>query len=264
MLRDIRIQWYQHTIPNYNTNFYLSPTDNHLYQPILEGFLVYDPKPNKSNANARIYGKYACFASPDQDTIQSLIAVDVTHEPKLIKLLFTSDINKHGKDISFHHTAPLDFYDKLPASLKKLVGRIQMPPDGGNKLMKYIGETNTPILGAADASLKQGNCSHSWIITTNNPDHIDDPHMTISGAGTVDGYEKYMSSTRGELQGQTAAAIIIQGLLRSHNGVNPQVHFYGDNQGVQSKCSTYTPRKMRVHREPNSDLLLEYNTAASR
>jgi hypothetical protein len=127
--------------------------------------------------------------------------------------------------------------------------------------MQYIGETNSPIMGAADASLKQGNCSHSWIITTNNPDHLDDPHMTISGAGTVDGYGKYMSSTRGELQGQTAAAIIIQGLLRSHKGIKPQVHLYGDNQGVQSKCSTYTPKRMRVHREPNSDLLLEYHTA---
>jgi hypothetical protein len=64
-----------------------------------------------------------------------------------------------------------------------------------------------------------------------------------------------------ELQGQTAAAIIIQCLLYAHNGINLQVHFYGGNQGVQSKCTTYTPRKMRVHREPNSDLLLEYNAA---
>jgi hypothetical protein len=261
MLQNMRIQWYQHIIPNYNTNFYLSPSDNHLYQSIPEGYLVYSPKPNKDIANAKIYGKCASFASPDQDIIQSFRAVDVTHDPKHIRILSTSDINHHGTVVSSPCTSPSDFYDRLPASLKKLVGKIQIPPDGGKKIMKYIGDTTTPIMGAADASLKHGNCSHLWIIMTNNPDHIDDPHMIISGAGAVDGHEKYMSSTRGELQGQTAAAIIIQGLLRSHNGVKPQVHFYGDNQGVQSKCSTYTPKKMRVHREPNSYLLLEYHAA---
>lgn len=82
--------------------------------------------------------------------------------------------------------------------------------------------------------------------------------MTIQGAGTIDEYEKYMSSAHGELQGQTAAAIIIQRLLHMHNALQTPVHFYGDNQGVQSKCTTYSLHNLKTHREANSGLLLEY------
>jgi hypothetical protein len=79
--------------------------------------------------------------------------------------------------------------------------------------MDYIKSTNSPIIGARDASLKDNNCSHAWIVTYNNPEHLTDPNMFISGAGPVDGYGKYLSSPCGELQGQTAAAITIQQLL---------------------------------------------------
>jgi hypothetical protein len=189
--------------------------------------------------------------------------VDVAHDPKHITIICSSAINTHNNVDSQSKTNTLQgLYDELPKALKKIVGKVQLPPDNGNQLMQYITETNSPLISAADASLKQGNCSHSWIITTNNSDHIDDPDMSITGAGPVDGYSKYMPSTRGELQGQTAAAIAVQCLLKQHPDATPQVHFYGDNQGVQSKCATYTPRKLRTHRDPNSDLLLEYNATS--
>jgi hypothetical protein len=263
MLHTINIQWYRDAKPNYSTTFYVSTIDNRLYQAITEGYLVYDPKGSRQTVPAGKYGKHARYSYPDPNILSSLRAVDVAHDPKHITIICSSAINTHNNVASQSNTNTLqELYDELPRALKKIVGKIQLPPDNGNQLIQYLTETNSPLISAADASLKQGNCSHSWIITTNNSDHIDDPYMSITGAGPVDGYSKYMSSTRGELQGQTAAAIAVQCLLKQHPDATPQVHFYGDNQGVQSKCSTYTPRKLRTHRDPNSDLLLEYNAAS--
>jgi hypothetical protein len=85
--------------------------------------------------------------------------------------------------------------------------------------------------------------------------------MRIHGAGPVDGPGQYMSLVRGEIQGQTEAAIITGQYLCAHNALHTPVHFYGDNQGVQNKCNTYNPHKLTMHRDPNSDLFLECKVA---
>ncbi len=225
----------------------------------LNVYLVYDPKGTRITTSAGLYGKHARYATLDQT---SLRAVDVAHDPKQIKILCPTDINTHGiMALTTTCNTLKELYDELSTTLQNIAGKVNLPPDDGEQLIHYINTTNTPIIGAADVLLKQGNCSHSWVITINNSDHIDDPNMTITGVGPVDGYTNFMSSARGELQGQTAAAIVKQCVLKKYKGTTPQVHLYGDNQGVQSKCTNYTPRKMHVHREPNSDLLLEYHAA---
>lgn len=260
LLKRAAIQWYTHITPNFKHTFFHSSHDNKLYQSLPEGYLVYAPK-QKSAINNNTYYTSTMLSFPDQTIITSLQAVEVFHEPKLIMILGRTDINTHGLKTSTANNNTLqDLYDALPNSLKRLCGKIHLPPDGGAKLMEYVMTNNSPIFGASDASLKNNNCSHAWVVTSNNPEHLHDPDMIIHGAGPVDGHYKYLSSARGELQGQTAAAIAIQQLLRAHKSHCTPVHLYGDNQGIQNKCTTFRPRKMKSHREPNIDLLLEYQT----
>jgi hypothetical protein len=183
---------------------------------------------------------------PNQTIITSLQAVEVFHEPKNITILGRTEINSHGlKKSTANNNTLQDLYDALPNPLKRLCGKIHLPLDGGTKLMEYVKNTNSPIFGAGDGSLKNNNCSHAWVVTSNNPDHLHDPDMIMHGAGPVDGHYKYLSSAHGELQGQTAAVIAIQQLLRAHKSHRTPVHLYGDNQGMQNRCTTFQPRKMK-------------------
>jgi hypothetical protein len=139
--------------------------------------------------------------------------------------------------------------------MKRLCGKIQLPPDGGEQMIRYS-------LQNSDASLKDGQCSHAWIITTPNPDDIDEPHMSKQGWGMVDGYPRYLSSACGEIQGQTAATTLLNGITRTHNATNISIKLVGNNQGVQNKCHRQAGTKLRSHRDPNSDLFAEYNSVA--
>jgi hypothetical protein len=170
-----------------------------------------------------------------EEHITSLRTVEVNHTPTHITIIGHTEINSHNQTQPIMPETHLQgLYDALPSPLKKLCGKFHLPPDGGHCLMSYLTTTNTPLLGVADASLKEGNCSHAWILTSNNSAHINDPNMIIHGAGPVDGYANFMTSVRGELQGQTAMAIMSQKLLTAHNSPHTPVHFYGDNQGIQN------------------------------
>lgn len=63
--------------------------------------------------------------------------------------------------------------------------------------MKYLHDTETPLIGMSDASLKHDQCTHAWFLSTGNPDHITDCNMSIHGTGAVDGAPSSMSSTEG-------------------------------------------------------------------
>ncbi len=115
---------------------------------------------------------------------------------------------------------------------------------------------------ASDASVKDGNCSHVWVITMTNIDHLNDPLMKITGGGAVDGNTSELTSFHGELQGQTALAIItnkMQGIIPNQQAM---FHMYGDNLAVQNKCRETNTSKIRHHRKANMDIL-EYKNAAS-
>jgi hypothetical protein len=153
-------------------------------------------------------------------------------------------------------------HSRLPKSLQRSCGEVHIPEDGGSKLLQHIFTHNKPLLGVSDASLKDGQGAHAWILSTGELDHVDDPLMHISGKGPVDGYQADMSSARGEIQGQVALAIMTKLLLHSQQSPTTKVIFHGDNIGVQRKCSTCTTRRLRDHRQPNQDLYLEYHSAS--
>jgi hypothetical protein len=111
--------------------------------------------------------------------------------------------------------------------------------------------------------LKDDNCTHAWILSTGNPDDINDPLMSIQGRGAVDGAPTALSSARGELQGQTAMAIISQVLLQWHQRPSLPTILQGDNEGVQHTCSRHTRSRLRHHRLPNTDLITEFQAASA-
>ncbi len=85
--------------------------------------------------------------------------------------------------------------------------------------------------------------------------------MHISGYGPIDGYQADLSSARGEIQGQTALAVMSTMLLQAHNNNNTAVTFQGKNLGVQRKCQSMAGYRIRDHRKLNQDLYMEYHSA---
>jgi hypothetical protein len=102
---------------------------------------------------------------------------------------------------------------------------------------------------------------HAWVISTGEPRHFKYPFMSISGAGPVDGHANDLSSSRGDLQSQTAMAIITNSLLQAHQATDIHVTFLGDNKGIQSKCQNITLNRLHHNRAPDVDLLLEFAEA---
>jgi hypothetical protein len=152
-------------------------------------------------------------------------------------------------------------YDALPKALRQLCGKIQLPLDGGQELIKYLKHTKKPLKGMSDASLKDGTSSHAWILSTGENDHTLDGNMSIHGTGPVNGAPKSMSSARGELHGQTAMAIVSKLLLETHQEPKIPTLLQGDNQRIQRKCNEIRIDRLKHHREPNIDLLIEFKHA---
>jgi hypothetical protein len=83
--------------------------------------------------------------------------------------------------------------------------------------LHYLQVTQKPLIGMSDASLKDGQCSHACVLSSSDLDHLTNRNMSIHGAGAVDGDITTMSSTKGELHGQTAVAIMSKKFLNAHN-----------------------------------------------
>ncbi len=79
--------------------------------------------------------------------------------------------------------------------------------------------------------------------------------------GAVDGHAQDLSSARGELQGQTALAVVANLLLTGNNALEQKVKLIGDNKGIQTKTARCQHTKLGHHREKNVDLFLEYEHA---
>jgi hypothetical protein len=103
--------------------------------------------------------------------------------------------------------------------------------------------------------------THARVLSTGEPTHITDANVSIHGSGAVGGDISTMSSTRGELHGQTAMAIISNTLLHAHNDSNIKITLHGDSQGVQQTCSYIHMTNLKYHRQPNTDLKFEYKKA---
>lgn len=76
--------------------------------------------------------------------------------------------------------------------------------------------------------------------------------------GPVDGYQTDLSSSRGELQGQTVLVIVFNILLSTQPSNLNTVKLIEDNKGVEQKTTKVCLNKINHHREANSDLHMEY------
>jgi hypothetical protein len=178
-------------------------------------------------------------------------------------VLGSFQINTHGAYKPFPPVSTFySLYNNLPITLKRFCGEITLPMDGGAALMHHLQTHQTPLIGMSDASLKDGQCSHAWVLSTGNPDHISNENMSIQGAGAVDGAPEFMSYARGELHGQTAMAIISTILLEAHNSPNMKITLHSDNKGVQHTCAHIQTNRLKHHRQSNIDLKNVYKQAS--
>jgi hypothetical protein len=251
--------WDKSTSPHYNTSFYRSLKTGRLYEKVFHArYNIHEAIRNQPGSRTTTFHTISLESTIDADILRSLEPVDVTHSKHNIKILCISNINKHGqRDIS-NVQSKYSWYRKLPKSLRRLCGKISLPPDGGVKLMEYITERDASLIGVSDASVIEGNGTHAWILTTGEKDHISDPHMKLEGYGTVDGDTIAMSSARGELQSQTALTIITEAFLSEHNANEMAVTFYTDNLGVQKCCTNPKINHIGHHRKANMDLQMEH------
>jgi hypothetical protein len=82
--------------------------------------------------------------------------------------------------------------------------------------------------------------------------------MKIEGVGPVHGHVIDMSSAQGELQAQTALAIMSKVLLTQNNATDIPVVLISDNKGIQTGCNNSKRDRLHHHCESNIDLMLEY------
>lgn len=228
------VKWNMNSSPTYRTTYLHSNIDNCIYTIQDGNWSKHLPRPNRRCITHSFYLKQGEILDPNPDIIESFTHIDVAHSKMGIVLLCASNINFHGPpDINIPSTSMRHKFEHLPSALKKLCGKVSLPRVGGSSLIQYLREHNRPLIGVSDASLKDDNCSHAWILTTGDPQHIRDPLMRLSGRGTVDGYGPELSSARGELQGQMALALMAKTILTTNNATYIKTNFFGDNEGVQ-------------------------------
>lgn len=84
--------------------------------------------------------------------------------------------------------------------------------------------------------------------------------MKLEESGPVDGDNTLISSARGELQGQTTLAIIMETLLKEYDAHEMPITFITDNQGIQKSCHNLKIHHVGHHRNANMDLQMEHAT----
>jgi hypothetical protein len=88
--------------------------------------------------------------------------------------------------------------------------------------------------------------------------HIADSYMKIEGSGSMGGNTLSMSSAQGELQVQTALAIISVAFLKEYDAHNMTITLIKDNEGVQKTCQHPKIHWVGPHRKAYIDLQLEH------
>ncbi len=146
-------------------------------------------------------------------------------------------------------------FDRLPIAIQQACGRVVFPPNNGTTLLIDIATTSGTLFGASDASLKNHQSSHAWIISSGSTQDIEEPLWHIYGSGPVHGAPQYLSSSRGELQGLTALSIVAN-LLSNFSGNKLRMNAICDNSGVISKCTKGLACSLRGNKAANLDLYL--------
>jgi hypothetical protein len=84
---------------------------------------------------------------------------------------------------------------------------------------------------------------------------LNDPDLTISGHGHVDGYIPNMSSGQGELHSITELSIIANFLSEFHS-FDGSIKAVCDNQAVINKCHSLSTHNLQRHHDPNFDVYI--------
>lgn len=138
-----------------------------------------------------------------------------------------------------------------------ICGHKIMPIQQGKKLIQYTSTNYIPLIRVSDASIVNGNGTHTWILTTNDAEHIDDKSMMISGSGPIHGHPCDVSFTWGELHGQEVVTIMSKILLQTHNAMHIPITLKCNKKNIiqggytEKKCKigNHRPGKMDLYRE---------------
>jgi len=136
---------------------------------------------------------------------------------------FPVDMHSHSKGLSVgwkwftppprnisHAQTLTEAFDNHHPSLKQICGKIHLPPDDGRMLGSTTRSQNS-IFGASDASLKDGQASHAWVLSSGKTNDIMNPLMNISGSGRF----MVLLNTCHHLEENSKALLPLQSLQRS-------------------------------------------------
>lgn len=264
-LNNLTFNWYKKVQPHYNSTYFLSTRTGKLYYKSPQNtFYMHDATKHQPGGRTTIFKETCSETLISDDILQDLHPMDVYNCKQRIKILCTSNINQHGQQSETSTASKYSWYRKLPKSLRRICGKISTPPDGGIKLMNYLRDRDASLLGVSDSSIVDGTGTHAWILTTGEKEHISDSCMKIEGSGPVNGDKETMSSARGEMQGQTALAIISEAFLTEHDAKDMPITFFTDNQGVQQTCQHPKLHRIGHHKKANIDLQMEHVQVSQR
>jgi len=196
-----------------------------------------------SRGKLRIFYANIPYQSDLQFTPEEFFPVDLQYCKKgliMIAPFVSKPIPNSPPD---HPTTLQEAYQSLPLAL--ICGSITFPADNGEKLLGTISSSNNTLYSASDASVKDGRAPRAWIISSGNINDISNCNMHITGSRPVDGLPPFISSSRAELTGITAIAIITRIFLEFHS-YTACIHTYCDNQGVTKKCQLHRSKNFGV------------------
>ena len=141
----------------------------------------------------------------------------------------------------------------LPPELKRLVGRVELPSDGGQALVDAL-RNGQQLFGVSDGSAAGGAATHGWKLARRPRDQA-----SIQGSGPVDG--RNPTPFRAEMQGQLAI-LIVSSLLVANRGI-PKARIISlcDNKATLRRMAEHSKSlHVRDHLDSEVDLFLIYRT----
>jgi len=124
---------------------------------------------------------------------------------------------------------------------------VNFPPDNGASLIQAIQQWSNILYAASDASLKDGQSTHAWLLSMGQISNIEDNTLTIYSSSPVDGFS-HLSSARAELHGIMAISIIAKPFLSFYSS-SAKIITYCNNKGMINKCNTLTINSLQKNRE---------------
>jgi hypothetical protein len=238
------------------------PITNCLFQQTQSEISFYKPITRQNRTSTPIFVNVQYRVDTDP-SFASMTPIDAVFTREGIQLVAPSDINSHNESHNQDTSSLSKRFQALDPALQRLCGHFSFPPDDGITLLRRIQNNGNPLFGSSNASVRHLSFTHAWTITSGDISDLQNPLLCISGHGPTDGCPNSISSTRGELQGQTAMAIISD-LFLTHNSSNASISLICDNKGAIQRCSNPPTGNLHHHRQPNMDILLQHHTVKRR